>query len=81
MTAHPGRSSRTTFSAFGADGRCVLFSSHIMQEVSALCDRIIIISGGRIVAFGTPEQIKLETGHDNLEDAFVALSGLDELQA
>ncbi len=61
------------------DGRCVLFSSHIMQEVSALCDRIIIISAGRVAAVGTPEQIKQQTGHDNLEDAFVALTGLDEV--
>jgi ABC-type proline/glycine betaine transport system ATPase subunit len=39
------------------EGKCVLFSSHIMQEVSALCDRIIIISSGRIVAQGTPEEL------------------------
>jgi sodium transport system ATP-binding protein len=63
-----------------ADGRCVLFSSHIMQEVSALCDRIVIIAAGRIAAVGTPEQITQQTGHDNLEDAFVALSGLNEVQ-
>ena len=64
-----------------ADSRCVLFSSHIMQEVSALCDRIVIVAGGRVAAEGTPEQIKQQTGHDNLEDAFVALSGLDEVPA
>jgi sodium transport system ATP-binding protein len=64
-----------------ADGRCVLFSSHIMQEVSALCDRIVIIAAGRVAAEGTPEQIKQQTGHDNLEDAFVTLSGIDEVHA
>ncbi len=63
-----------------ADGRCVLFSSHIMQEVSALCDRIVIMAGGRVAAAGTPEQIKRQTGHENLEDAFVSLSGIDEVQ-
>jgi sodium transport system ATP-binding protein len=62
-----------------ADGRCVLFSSHIMQEVSALCDRIVIIAAGRIAAVGTPAQIIEQTGHANLEDAFVALSGIDEV--
>lgn len=62
-----------------ADGKCVLFSSHIMQEVSALCDRIVIIAGGRIVAEGTPDQIMEQTGHANLEDAFVTLSGIDEV--
>jgi ABC-type Na+ transport system ATPase subunit NatA len=40
-----------------AAGKCVLFSSHIMQEVAALCDRIVIIGRGRIVAEGTPEDI------------------------
>ena len=38
-------------------GRCILFSSHIMQEVEALCDRIIVIAHGRVVAEGTPEQV------------------------
>ena len=59
-------------------GKCVLFSSHIMQEVSALCDRIIIISTGRIVAAGTPDELREQSGRDNLEDAFVTLTGLDE---
>lgn len=60
------------------EGKCVLFSSHIMQEVSALCDRIIIISTGRIVAVGTPDELREQSGRDNLEDAFVTLTGLDE---
>jgi sodium transport system ATP-binding protein len=60
-----------------SDGRCVVFSSHVMQEVSALCDRIIVIARGRIVASGTPDELRNQTGHQNLEDAFVALSGLD----
>ena len=61
-------------------GKCVLFSSHIMQEVSALCDAIVIIAGGRIVAQGTPDELRQQTGHDSLEDAFVALTGIDEVQ-
>ncbi len=61
------------------EGKCVLFSSHIMQEVSALCDRIIIISSGRIVAQGTPEELLEQSGYDTLEDAFVFLSGIDEV--
>ncbi len=59
-----------------ADGRCVLFSSHVMQEVSALCDAIIVIARGRIVASGSPAELRSQTGHDSLEDAFVALAGL-----
>ncbi|HUO14991.1 MAG TPA: ATP-binding cassette domain-containing protein [Verrucomicrobiae bacterium] len=60
------------------DGCCVLFSSHIMQEVSALCDRIVVIAQGRVVADGTPDELRRQTGHESLEDAFVALSGLAE---
>ena len=40
-----------------AEGRCILFSSHVMQEVAALCDRVIIIGQGRVLADGTPENI------------------------
>jgi sodium transport system ATP-binding protein len=60
-----------------SEGHTVLFSSHVMQEVSALCDTIIVIARGRIVAAGTPEDLRKQTGRDNLEDAFVALSGLE----
>ena len=60
-----------------ADGRCVLFSSHVMQEVSALCDSIIVIAHGRVVASGTPDELRRQTQQDNLEDAFVALAGLE----
>ena len=59
------------------EGHTVLFSSHIMQEVSALCDTIVVIARGRIVASGTPDDLRQQTGHQNLEDAFVTLSGLD----
>jgi sodium transport system ATP-binding protein len=59
------------------EGCCVLFSSHVMQEVSALCDRIVVVSQGRAVATGTPEELREKTGRANLEDAFVALTGGD----
>lgn len=55
--------------------RCVLFSSHVMQEVAALCDRIVIIDCGRVVAEGTPDELRERTGEQNLEDAFVATLG------
>jgi len=54
-------------------GHCILLSSHIMQEVAALADHIVIIAHGRVVADGTPERILARTGADNLESAFVAL--------
>jgi len=59
-------------------GRCVLFSSHVMQEVSALCDSIVVIASGRVVAQGTPNELRHQTGQDDLEDAFVALAGLEQ---
>jgi sodium transport system ATP-binding protein len=60
-----------------AEGHTVLFSSHVMQEVSALCDTIVVIARGKIVASGTPDELRAQTGHLNLEDAFVALSGTE----
>lgn len=59
-------------------GHCVLFSSHIMQEVAALCDEIVIISDGVVSASGTPDQIRATTNEDNLEDAFVRAIGTAE---
>ena len=59
------------------EGHTVLFSSHVMQEVSALCDTIVVIARGRIVAAGSPDDLRTQTGHPNLEDAFVALCGLE----
>jgi len=60
------------------EGRCVLFSSHIMQEVAALCDRIVIIARGQVVAEGTPDELREKTGESNLEDAFVKAIGTEE---
>ena len=61
-----------------AEGRCVLFSSHIMQEVAALCDRIVVIAHGRVVADDTPDALRAQTGEANLEEAFVKLIGSEE---
>ncbi|WP_126942474.1 ATP-binding cassette domain-containing protein [Xanthomonas sp. BRIP62418] len=61
-----------------AEGRCVIFSSHIMQEVAALCDRIVIVAKGTVVACGSADELRAATGEDNLEDAFVKAIGSDE---
>ncbi len=60
------------------EGRCVIFSSHIMQEVAALCDRIVIVAKGEVVAAGTADQLREQTGESNLEDAFVKVIGSEE---
>jgi sodium transport system ATP-binding protein len=62
-------------------GHCVLFSSHVMQEVAALCDGIIIIAHGRVVARGTPDDIRRQTGEQDLEEAFVKAVGAAEAAA
>ena len=60
------------------EGRCVIFSSHIMQEVAALCDRIVIIAKGQVVASGSADELRAQFGEDNLEDAFVKAIGSEE---
>ena len=60
------------------EGRCVVFSSHIMQEVAALCDRIVVIAQGKVMAVGTPDELRAQTGEENLEDAFVKAIGSEE---
>jgi len=56
-------------------GHCILFSSHVMQEVTALCDEIVIVDKGRVVAGGTPEALRARFGSPTLEDAFVSAIG------
>jgi sodium transport system ATP-binding protein len=59
-------------------GRCILFSSHVMQEVAALCDRVVIIGRGRVLADDTPDVIRRQTGAASLEEAFLHVLGRAE---
>jgi len=72
------RSMRKFMRRLKDEGRCVLFSSHIMQEVAALCDRIVVIAHGRVVADDAPDALRAQTGEANLEDAFVKIIGSEE---
>ncbi|MFL2546494.1 MAG: ATP-binding cassette domain-containing protein [Candidatus Rariloculaceae bacterium] len=54
-----------------ADGQCIVLSSHIMQEVTALCDDIVIIAQGEVVAQGTADELQERFGQENLEEIFV----------
>jgi sodium transport system ATP-binding protein len=69
------RSLRDLIRNLKAEGKCVLFSSHVMQEVAALCDEIVIIAGGKVALHDTPDNIRERTGCDDLEDAFVSAIG------
>ena len=61
-----------------AAGHSVVLSTHIMQEVTALCDRIVIIAAGKIAADGTADELLRKSGCATIEDAFVKLIGSDE---
>ena len=61
-----------------AEGHSVVLSTHIMQEVAALCDRIVIIAKGEVAADGTAEELLERSGCTSLEDAFVKLIGSEE---
>lgn len=71
------RAVRQLLTTLRDEGCCVVFSSHIMQEVEALSDHIIIISDGRVVAAGTSTELQDQAGCTSLEDAFVAFSASD----
>ena len=72
------RALRDLLRGLRADGKCLLFSSHVMQEVSALCDRIVILGRGRVVATGTAAELLAQSGASSLEEAFVRLLGSGE---
>ncbi len=72
------RSLRTLIRRLRDEGRCVLFSSHVMQEVAALCDEIVIIAHGRVITRGSPDQLRSQMGTADLEDAFVRAIGSEE---
>jgi sodium transport system ATP-binding protein len=57
------------------EGHCILFSSHVMQEIAALCDEVVVIAHGRVVAQGTPAELRSRAGTESLEEAFVRLVG------
>lgn len=74
------RALRAFLRGLAAQGRCVLFSTHVMQEVAALCDRIVIIARGRVVADGTADALRERAHERSLEEAFVKLIGAAALE-
>jgi sodium transport system ATP-binding protein len=72
------RGLREQLFALRAAGKCILISTHVMQEVALLCDRIVILGHGRVQADGTGAELLARTGEASLEDAFVSLLGSAE---
>lgn len=72
------RAVRKLLFALRDEGRCVIFSSHLMHEVEQLCDRLIIIDKGRICVQGSVEEIRQLAACQNLEEAFIALTTVTE---
>ncbi|WP_163864229.1 ATP-binding cassette domain-containing protein [Myxococcus eversor] len=72
------RAVRTLLRRLKDEGRCVVFSSHVMQEVAALCERVVVVAHGRVVADGTPDSLRASTGKDSLEEAFVTVIGSEQ---
>lgn len=72
------RSMREVIRRLRDEGKCILFSSHIMQEVALLCDNIVVISHGKVAIQGSPDALRQATNQNNLEDAFVAAIGTSE---
>lgn len=68
------RSVRTILQDLKAANKCILLSSHIMQEISALCDEVIVIAAGKVLYQGGLAQLLVHTGAGNLEDAFVNMT-------
>lgn len=61
-----------------SQGTSILFSSHVMQEVAALCDQVVVIAKGKVAAQGSTEELCALTGETALEEAFVKIIGTDE---
>lgn len=56
-------------------GKCILYSTHYMEEAENICDRVIIVNKGKIIATGTPNEIKEKTNTTNIREAFFKLIG------
>ena len=70
------RTLRRLLAELRAEGHCIRFSSHVMQEVAALCDELIIIAAGTVIVQAPPQELQARTGTASLEEAFVRLAGL-----
>jgi sodium transport system ATP-binding protein len=71
------RGVRDLIGRFRDEGRCVMLCTHVLGEAERLCDRIAVIQRGKIIALGTPDELRRQTGQGTLEEAFVQLVGAE----
>jgi sodium transport system ATP-binding protein len=74
------RTVRGLIDAMRAEGRCLILSTHLMDEVERLCNRVVILHQGRVETVGTPAELRAHTRTDSLEEAFVQLVGEQSLR-
>ncbi len=72
------RAMRDVIMRLREEGKCVVLSSHVMQEVARLADRVVVVARGKVRVIATPDELRAQTKCENLEDAFVAALGSDE---
>jgi sodium transport system ATP-binding protein len=75
------RNVRALVARFREEGRCVLISTHLMDEAQRLCDRVAIVHKGRLQALGSPAELVTQTDASSLEEAFVCIVGEEQLRA
>lgn len=74
------RKVRDIIARFRDEGRCILISTHLMDEAQRLCDRVAIIHRGRLQAVDSPADLIARTGAADLEEAFVRIVGEEQLR-
>lgn len=74
LDVHTKRSLRHVLTSLRRDGHCLIFSSHVMEEISEVCDFVVMMANGTVVAHGTPYELCRRVGTASLEQAFVSLT-------
>lgn len=76
LDLHATRAMRSVVQKLKASGKCVLFSSHVAQEIAALCDKVAVIAEGRVVVEGSLDGLRRAANREDLEEALMwAING------
>jgi sodium transport system ATP-binding protein len=74
------RQVRTLITRARDEGKCIIVSTHILSEAERLCDRLVFLDRGQVVAEGTPPELRQQAGVDSLEDAFLKMVGREDVE-